>query len=75
MQTHAKQDRRTQKEHGRKRGNANIRVEGQGRGRLGQTMGLGRNGRQERMYGVDKMDAEGNSKEGKLGIWVWLKRV
>ena len=24
---------------------------------------------QERMHGVDKMDIEGNSKGGKLGIW------
>ena len=28
-------------------------------------MGVG----QEMMYGVDKMDTEGNSQEGKLEIW------
>ena len=32
----------------------------------GQTMYVGRNERQERMHGVDKMDTEGNSQEGKL---------
>ena len=32
-------------------------------------MGVGRNGGQERMHGVDKMDTEGNSQEGKLEIW------
>ena len=57
-----------QKEQLRVGGN-NSRVEGQDRGRLGQTMGVGRNWRQKRMYGVDKMDTEENSQEGKLEIW------
>ena len=35
----------------------------------GQTMGVGRNGGQERMHGVDKMNTEGNSQRGKLEIW------
>ena len=39
------------------------------RGRLGQTMGVERNTDQERVYGVDKLKTEGNSKEGKLEIW------
>ena len=50
----------------------NSRVEGQDRGRLGQTMGVGRGWGewgQERMLGVDEMDTEGNFKEGKLEIW------
>ena len=29
-------------------------------------MGVGRNRGQERMHGVDKVDTEGNSQEGKL---------
>ena len=39
-----------------------------------QTMGVRRNGGQERMLGVDKMDTEGNSQKGKLegGIGVGL---
>ena len=32
-------------------------------------MGVGRNGGQERSDGVDKMETEGNSQEGKLEIW------
>ena len=35
----------------------------------GQKMSVGRNGVQKRMHGVDKMDREGNSQEGKLEIW------
>ena len=35
-----------------------------------QTMGVRRNGRQEMMHGMDKMDTEGNYKEGKLKIWM-----
>ena len=42
-------------------------VEGQDRGRLGQTMGVGRNVGKERMQVVDKMHAEGNSQEVKTG--------
>ena len=56
-----------QKEQLRVGGN-NSRVEGQDRGRLGQTMGVGRNEGQKRMHGVDEMDTEGNAKEGKLEI-------
>ena len=37
--------------------------------RLGQTMGVGRNGGQERMHEVDKMDIERKSQEGKLELW------
>jgi len=48
-------------------GNINSRVEGQDIGRLGQTMDVGRNGGQERMHKVDKMDGEGNTQEGKTG--------
>ena len=58
------------RERGRKgRGDTNSRVEGKDRGRFGQRMGVRRNGGQERMHGVDKMNTEGNSKEGKLEIW------
>ena len=35
--------------------------------KLQQTMGVERNGGQERTHGVDKMDTEGNSQEGKTG--------
>ena len=52
----------------REGGNTNSRVEGQYRGRLGQTMGVGKNGRQERMHGVDKIGTEGKSQDGKLEI-------
>jgi len=31
--------------------------------------GCGEEWGQERMHGIDKMDTEGRSKEGKLGIW------
>jgi len=31
---------------------------------------VGRNGGQEQMHGVDKMDIEGNSQEGKLEMWM-----
>ena len=34
----------------------------------GQTKGVCRNGGQERMHGMDKMDTEGNSQEGKLNL-------
>ena len=61
---HAKQDTKEQEREGL---NTNSRVEGQDRGRLGQTMGVERNCGQERMHRVDKI--EGNSKEGKLKIW------
>ena len=37
-------------------GNTNSRVKGKDIGRLGQTMGAGRNGGQERMHRVEKMD-------------------
>ena len=47
-------------------GNTNSRVEGQNRVRLGQKMGEGKNWGQEKMHGVDKMDTERNSQEGKL---------
>ena len=43
-------------------GNTKGRIEGQDRGRLGQTMAV------ERMHGMEKMDTEGNSKKGKLEI-------
>jgi len=49
---------------------ANLLVEGQYIGRLGQTMGAGRNEGQERMLMVEKMNKEGNSQEGKLEIWM-----
>ena len=49
------------KEQLRKGGNTNSRLEGQDRGRLGQTMGVGRNGGQERMHRVDKMDTGGKT--------------
>ena len=49
--------------------NTNSRVEVQDRGRFGQTISVVMNEGQERMHGVDKMETEGNSKEGKLGIW------
>ena len=55
------QDKTGQKEQLRQGGNTNSRVEGQDRVRLVQTIDVGRNGGQERMYGVDKMDTEGNS--------------
>ena len=32
-------------------------------------MGVGRNEGEKMMQGVDKMDSEGNSEEGKLEIW------
>ena len=50
-------------------GITNSRVEGKDRGRHGQPLSVGKNGRggQERMHGVDNMDTEGNSKEGKTG--------
>ena len=43
-------------------------------------MGVGKNGRQERMHGMDKMDTEGNPQEGnwKFGRrrdWGGLTRV
>ena len=60
------------------RENTDSGVEGQDRGRLGQTMSVGRNGGQERTHGVDKMDTEGNSQEAKSGrrrVWVGLARV
>ena len=41
--------------------NTNSRVEGKDRGRCGQTMGVGRNEGQDRMFMVDQMDKEGNS--------------
>ena len=62
------QDATGQKEHLREGRNTNSSVVGQDRGRLGQTMGVGRNGGQERMHFVDKMDKEGNSRDGKLEI-------
>ena len=34
----------------------------------GQTMGVGRNGGQDKMHGVDNRDSEGNSQEEKLEI-------
>ena len=41
----------------------------QDRGRFGQTISVVMNEGQERMHGVDKMDAERNSQERKLEIW------
>ena len=49
----------------REGGNLISRVEGQDRGRLGQTMGVERNGGQERTHGVNKIDTKENSQEGK----------
>ena len=40
-------------------------VERQNSRRLGQIMCVGRNGGQERMHVVDKLDTEGNAQEGK----------
>ena len=42
--------------------NTNSRGQGQNIGRFGQSMGRG----EERTHGVDKMDTERNSQEGKL---------
>ena len=50
-------------------GDTNSRVDSLDRGRFGQTIAVGRNRWQERRHKVDKMDTEGNSKDGKLEIW------